>query len=76
VFNRYLKAVDSYLVQEYYIDTVNNLEYIVGFNISDGSNNVQAGLTTIGRSSGGTYSSAGEKLLDYVLILNPTDTAT
>lgn len=70
LFNRYLKPVDSFMVQEYYIDTVNNLEVIQGFNIDT------TGLTTKGKKATGTYKVVKETLLDYVLPLKSTDVKT
>ena len=75
-FRRNLKAVDSYLVQEYYIDTVNNIEVLQGFNISDGSNNVPAGSTSLGINVSGPYKIQGETLMDFVIPLSSTVTST
>lgn len=77
-FDRFLKAIDSWLVQEYYIDTVNNLEVITGFNIADGTNpDAPAGLTTVGSTVSKTYKPVlGEQLLDFVMPITPTAVVT
>lgn len=70
--SRYLKGIDSWVIQGYYIDE--NTEYIQNYNVSDGSDGTQVGFTTLGKKASGTAPTRSGQLYDYILPLAITET--
>lgn len=78
---RYLKGLDSYIIQGYYIETTttsdgtsSSTEYIQNYNVSDGTDGQPVGLTTLGKKASASLPDSVDPLYDYILPLAITDT--